>query len=169
MKEDVVMENNRAKNISDEPNEFQSYECLNHFRTPLIKEIIRTLEIPCSSKGLDAGCGLGFTTRLLVEMNSKSIQLTGMDISNDCIEYASTRYQANNIQYVKGDVNSMPFNDQKALKILFHMLWDESDSILNERERKLFSALTNEQSDQYILHDPNYCGFYTYTLFKGIK
>ena len=279
------MEDDRAKNISGEPNEFQSYECLNHFRVPVITDIIRSLVIPLNSTGLDVGCGNGFVTKLLWKNTDKSIRITGMDISKEIIEYAKSNHQTDKIHFIRGDINILPFNDQsfdwvwsmdtiwpgpkkfdcpsedplplikeihrvikpggsiflsywssqkllpgyplleaklntsssatapftestrpenhmmnagkwlhnmnfrdintktfigninpslskndqKALKILFQMLWDKSDSVLNEEERKLFSALTDEQSNRYILHDPNYCGFYTYTLFTGVK
>ena len=106
------MENNRVKNISGEANEFESYECLNQFRTPLIEEIIKTLDISGHSKGLDAGCGLGFITRLLAEINGQSIQVTGLDISNENIEYAKSIHQTDEVHFISGDVNMLPFNDQ---------------------------------------------------------
>ncbi len=46
---------------------FEKYHCLTEFRTLLFKRIVKDLHIPQSSTGLDAGCGIGFFTKLLAE------------------------------------------------------------------------------------------------------
>lgn len=60
-------------------------------------------------------------------------------------------------------------NDKMALNILFRMLWGTSQSEVSPQDRKEFSELSDPGSDRYILNDPHYCGFYTYTLFSGDK
>lgn len=69
-----------------------------------------------------------------------------------------------------GDIIA-PFseNDRNALNILFQMFWGESESEVSERDWKDFKRLCDETSDDYILNNQYYYGFYTYTLFKGTK
>lgn len=60
-------------------------------------------------------------------------------------------------------------NDRNALNFLFTMLWGESESEVSEIDWKDFKRICNPDSDDYILNNPHYYGFYTYTVFKGIK
>ena len=49
------------------------------------------------------------------------------------------------------------------------MFWGESKSEITESDWKDFKRLYDPDSDDYILNNQHYYGFYTYTLFKGIK
>lgn len=69
-----------------------------------------------------------------------------------------------------GDIQA-PFseNDRKALAALFQMLWGKAIEEMTIGERTEYSGLCNPQSEKYIINNPFYYGFYTYTLFCGRK
>ena len=60
-------------------------------------------------------------------------------------------------------------NDRNALNILFQMFWGESESEVAEIDWKNFKRLCDPNTDNYILNNQHYYGFYTYTLFRGKK
>lgn len=274
------------ENIIQNPaSELSTYEFLTKFREPLLNFIIKSLHIPSASKGLDAGCGIGYVTKLLAEHVGAKGHVVGLDLSRDFINYAKNNNQTDTIQFIEGDVNSLQFddnsfdwlmsidtvwsgpkelgcpaedplkiieefyrvlkpggsvfilfwssqkllpgypilearlnttasatapfingmkplqhvlngrywlqnaeftyisvktyvgdimaplseNDRTALYILFDMFWGESQSEVSEDDWKDFKRLCDQSSDDYILNNKYYYGFYTYTLFKGIK
>ncbi len=269
------MEENRIEN------EISTYICLNQFREPLLKKIIKLLEFPVGSTGLDAGCGIGFITNLLAETIGPTGQVIGLDFSKDYIQYAQRKYQ--NIKFKEGDIKTLPFPDntfdwiwsadtvwvgpkelgcpsdnpftiineyrrvvkpsgsiillfwssqkllpgypfleaclnatssgtapfqsdmdpifhilnckhwliesglndvsaktylydinaplneevRKALLILFDMLWGESKLEINESDWEKYSILIDPNSENFIINNPQYYGYYSYTVFKG--
>jgi len=279
------MENKIKNTIQNYETEISTYECLSKFGEPLLNSIIKSLSIPAESHGLDAGCGIGFVTKLLAKTVRENGHVIGLDLSKDFIHYAKNNNQTNNIQFIEGNVNSLQFddnsfdwvwskdtvwpgqiklgcpsedpikiikefnrvikpggcifllfwssqkllagypilearlnttssatapfikgmkptnhilnarywlqkadfndilvntylgdiiapfseNDRNALNILFQMFWGESESEVSERDWKDFKRLCDETSNDYILNNQYYYGFYTYTLFKGTK
>ncbi len=66
------------------------------------------------------------------------------------------------------DINApLNQNDKKALKFLFDMLWYAGKTELNETDWKNYLRLTDSNSKDFILNNPYYCGFYSYTVFTG--
>jgi hypothetical protein len=59
--------------------------------------------------------------------------------------------------------------DRDVLNYLFQMFWGESESEISEIDWNEFKRICDPNSDDYILNNQHYYGFYTYTLFKGIK
>jgi ubiquinone/menaquinone biosynthesis C-methylase UbiE len=279
------MEPEKENTIKTIELEIATYECLNKFREPLVNSIIKSLHIPAESKGLDAGCGIGYVTKLLAEHVGEKGRVIGLDLSSDFIHYAQTNNPTATIQFIEGDVNSLPFdgnsfdwlisidtvwpgpkelgcpaedplkiinefyrvlkpegsvfilfwssqkllpgypilearlnttssatapfikgmkpmqhilngrywlqnagftaisvktyvgdiiaplseNDRTALTILFEMFWENSRSEVSEDDWNDFKRLCDPCSDDYLLNNQYYYGFYTYTLFKGIK
>jgi ubiquinone/menaquinone biosynthesis C-methylase UbiE len=271
--------------MANENNEITVYKCFTKFREPLLKSIITSLKIPIGSNGLDAGCGIGSITKILSESVGKNGHLIGLDLSKDFIRYAKNNNKTNNIQFMEGDINSLPFddnsfdwvwsadtiwpgpkesgyavedplkivkdfyrvikpggsvfilfwssqkllpgypileaklnttssatapfitgmnplhhilngkywlekvsftdilvktyladiaaplneNDQNALIVLFQMFWGEAESEIGKDDWEDFNRLIDPNSSDYILNNRHYHGFYTYTLFKGIK
>ena len=64
-----------------------------------------------------------------------------------------------------------PFNenDINALLFLFEMLWGSAKSEIDEKDWNAFKEITNPSSSDYVLKNKFYYGFYTYTLFTGVK
>ena len=52
----------------------------NPLRAPLLRAIIQALQLPAGSCGLDAGCGIGLQTLLLLEAVGPDGQVTGLDL-----------------------------------------------------------------------------------------
>ena len=92
------------------------HQCLSKFRKPLIEQMIADNPIVMQGSGLDAGCGIGHFTNLLLEASDHAAQMTGLDISNDFIEYAKCQYP--DIYFSTGDVTQLPFKDRK-----FDWIW----------------------------------------------
>ena len=279
------METEIENNTPNFERELSTYECLTKFREPLLNFIIKSLHIPAGSKGLDAGCGIGYVTKLLAEHVGENGHVIGLDKSKDFIHYAKNNNKTATIQFIEGDVNSLQFddnsfdwlmsidtvwpgqkelgcpaedplkiirefyrvlkpggsvfilfwssqkllpgypileaqlnttssatapfiqgmkplqhilngrywlqnaeftdilvktyvgdiiaplseNDRNALHVLFEMFWGESQSEVSEDDWKDFKRLCAPGSDDYIFNNKHYYGFYTYTLFKGVK
>lgn len=275
---------NEIDTINQNLNTIENYICLSEFRRPLFNLIIKSLDFPNGSKGLDAGCGIGFYTRILAESVGMDGNVIGLDLSKDFITYAN-KNQAQNIQFEVGDINSLRFKDKifdwiwsadtvwpgpkelgcptedpitiikefyrvlkpggmliilfwstqkflpgypllearlnttsgatapfingmspinhimnakhwlkklgfrdisaktfladinapldkntrNALSIFFQMLWGESEGQLSTEKWNEFKRLCDTNSDDNILNNHYYYGFYTYTLFKGVK
>ena len=57
---------------------------------------------------LDAGCGTGYGTAYLAESAERVI---GLDASEDALDYARRRYRGDNVEFLRGDLHSLPFAD----------------------------------------------------------
>lgn len=64
-----------------------------------------------------------------------------------------------------------PFSREmhRALLDLITMRWGRSPDKIPAGDRELYHSLTDPGSRNFILDDPEYYGFFTYTLFTGIK
>jgi SAM-dependent methyltransferase len=60
---------------------------------------------------------------------------------------------------------AQPIRD--ALLSLIQMRWLEAEKELNREDRRLFQQITDPVSPEFILDQPDYYGFYTYTLFRA--
>lgn len=87
----------------------------NPLREPLIVEIIESLGLPAGSHGLDAGCGIGLQTLLLLDAVGLNGHVTGLDLLPELLAYASNVVQqaelTRQISLRQGDVNQLPFED----------------------------------------------------------
>jgi demethylmenaquinone methyltransferase/2-methoxy-6-polyprenyl-1,4-benzoquinol methylase len=85
----------------------------NPLREPVFREVIRSLELPVGSKGLDAGCGIGLQALLLAEAVGPVGHITGLDILPELLvygeEHARKAGYSDRITFRQGDVNSLPF------------------------------------------------------------
>ena len=84
-------------------------------REPLIRAAIQALQLPVGSRGLDAGCGIGFQARLLAEAVGESGHVTGLDLSADMLahaqEYTAQAGFADRVSFKEGNVHELPFED----------------------------------------------------------
>ena len=87
----------------------------NPLREPLLREIIRDLGLPVGSHGLDAGCGIGLQTLLLLDAIGTNGHVTGLDILPELLEYGRALVAkagvSHQIDFRAGDVNHLPFED----------------------------------------------------------
>lgn len=57
---------------------------------------------------LDAACGAGYGSAILAE---RARRVVGVDVSEDAVSYARSRYAGDNLEFVTADVASLPFPD----------------------------------------------------------
>jgi demethylmenaquinone methyltransferase/2-methoxy-6-polyprenyl-1,4-benzoquinol methylase len=278
------MENNIDNPNQNIASNIPNYICLSEFRKPLFIKIINSLGLTNGSKGLDAGCGIGFYTTFLAESIGEEGIVIGVDLSEDFIRYANKNKRPR-VQFEIGNINSLGYEDnffdwiwsadtvwpgpkdlgcpnedpipiikdfyrilkpggklfllfwssqkflpgypllearlnttssaiapfvngmnpkyhilnakywleksgfkdvtaktfledvnmpldentRKSLNIFFQMLWNQSKNELLENEWKEFKRLCNPNSNEHIFNNQHYYGFYSYTLFQGIK
>lgn len=85
----------------------------NLLREPVIRSVIRHLELPQGSRGLDVGCGSGAQTLLLAEAVRPTGHVVGIDINSEFIEYAQAeadkRNLSNQVTYQPGNMYKIPF------------------------------------------------------------
>jgi demethylmenaquinone methyltransferase/2-methoxy-6-polyprenyl-1,4-benzoquinol methylase len=84
-------------------------------RESLLRSIIQSLQLPCGSRGLDAGCGIGLQTLLLAETVGAQGHITGADILPELLMYGATTIAklglSDRITFREADVNHLPFED----------------------------------------------------------
>ena len=248
---------------------------------PTVRSAIQSLKLPPGSHGIDIGCGIGLSTKVLAEETQPGGTVVGVDISDRILERARQRMGghplADNVVFQIGDMNALPFDRdtfdwacsvdcvgypagnfpsllgeiarvvrpggrvallawssqqilpghtmlearlnaacsayapylqsqppeshflralhwfsesglshpefstfagvvqapltremKTAVASLFEMLWAGSLSNANRRDADLFRRLCSPGSPDFILDDPGYCGFFTYSLFAGV-
>lgn len=112
----------------------------NPLREPLLHKIIQELELPVGSHGLDAGCGIGLQTLLLLRAIGNKGHVTGLDLLPELISFGRNMIEkaglSNQITFREGDVSQLPFEDNS-----FDWVWSadcigypagELESFLNE-------------------------------------
>ena len=94
----------------------------NRLREPIIKSVIKELQLPTGSHGLDAGCGIGFQAMMLAEEIGPAGHVTGLDLSAESLDYAKGIVDqaglSEMVSFQEGDVNQLPFDD-----VLFDWAW----------------------------------------------
>lgn len=87
----------------------------NPLREPLLREIIRSLQLPSGSAGLDAGCGIGLQTLLLAEAVGPGGHVTGLDVAPELLAYGRDLVReagyAERCTFTAGDVAELRFAD----------------------------------------------------------
>jgi demethylmenaquinone methyltransferase/2-methoxy-6-polyprenyl-1,4-benzoquinol methylase len=77
--------------------------------------MVRALQLPEGSRGLDAGCGIGLICPLLAEEVGPSGHVTGLDISAEMLDYGREIVKktglSERISFQEGDVHNLPFED----------------------------------------------------------
>jgi demethylmenaquinone methyltransferase / 2-methoxy-6-polyprenyl-1,4-benzoquinol methylase len=84
-------------------------------RKPTLQTVVQSLQLPCGSNGLDAGCGIGLQTLLLAEAVGPQGHVTGIDILPELPSYGTEIVAqaalSDRILFREGDVSHLPFND----------------------------------------------------------
>lgn len=87
----------------------------NPLREPLLRRVIRDLQLPPGSQGLDAGCGIGLQAMLLAEAIGPTGHVTGLDISPELLRYGEEAVKesgfSERISFQEGDVSNLPFEE----------------------------------------------------------
>jgi ubiquinone/menaquinone biosynthesis C-methylase UbiE len=82
---------------------------------PAYRLVIHTLRLPQGSRGLDAGCGIGYQALLLAEAVGPAGHVTGIDLSPEFLakarEIAKKAGMAEQVFFQEADVSNLPFED----------------------------------------------------------
>ena len=82
---------------------------------PTYRLVIHTLRLPQGSRGLDAGCGIGYQALLLAEAVGPAGHVTGIDRSPEFLakagEIAKKTGMAEQVFFQEADVSNLPFED----------------------------------------------------------
>jgi len=93
----------------------QRLEVSNPLIERTVRSAIQALQLPLGSRGLDAGCGIGFQALLLAEAVGPGGQVTGLDISPAFLRHAEGKVKksglSERISFQQGDVRKLPFDD----------------------------------------------------------
>ncbi|HSL43469.1 MAG TPA: class I SAM-dependent methyltransferase [Anaerolineales bacterium] len=85
----------------------------NPLREPTLRSIIRELELPRGSHGLDAGCGIGLQALLLAEAIGPDGKVYALDLMPELLSYGKELVSkagfGDRITFHAGDVNCLPF------------------------------------------------------------
>ena len=93
----------------------QSLAVTNPLIEPTLRSAIQSLQLPSGSRGLDAGCGIGFQALLLAEAVGPAGHVTGLDLSPEFLlraeEIVKKSGFSEQISFKEGDVSELPFDD----------------------------------------------------------
>jgi len=82
---------------------------------PVVRSIVKALQLPTGSHGLDVGCGIGQPTLALAESVGPAGHVIGVDISTEFVEYAKGLAKVANLSerttFQQGDFNHLSFDD----------------------------------------------------------
>jgi len=82
-------------------------------REPLMKNIIKSIQLPASSYGLDVGCGIGLNTFLLAEELGPEGRMVGLDSEEELLTQARSLLSKSEVNericFEKGDARNLPF------------------------------------------------------------
>lgn len=94
----------------------------NPLREPLLRSVIRALQLPQGSHGLDAGCGTGLQMPLLAESVGTDGHVSGVDLMPGLLAYgeslAAQAGLSERLTFHQGDVSNLPFDDN-----VFDWVW----------------------------------------------
>jgi len=87
----------------------------NSLRESTLHAMIKALQLPKGTQGLDAGCGIGFQCLLLAEEVGPNGHVTGLDISLEILDRGGEIIReaglSERISFQEGDVANLPFDD----------------------------------------------------------
>ena len=93
----------------------QSLLMANPLRESTLRAMIKALQLPDGSRGLDAGCGIGLQCLLLAEEVGTTGHVTGLDVSSEMInrggEIVKEAGLSERISFREGDIANLPFDN----------------------------------------------------------
>ncbi len=103
------------------------------------KAVLEAIPWTGRERVLDVGCGDGKTTAWIAEAFSDG-QVTGVDISESMVQFASSRYARSNLAFCQGDASALPFEEEFDVAVSFstlHWVLDQEAALAS-----IYKALT---------------------------
>ncbi|ANF98443.1 class I SAM-dependent methyltransferase [Paenibacillus bovis] len=88
------------------------------------------LDFVKNKKVLDAACGEGYGTNLISQY---ATHVTGIDISEDSIRWASGTYRSDNTEFIVSDIQTLPLPDHSVDVVVSFETIEHVDSAAQER------------------------------------
>ncbi len=87
----------------------------NFLQEPVMRRVVRALDLPPGSRGIDVGCGIGLQVIMLAEVVGPAGHVTGIDLSPEFLVYARDLAEkagiSEQVSFQEGDMNNLPFDD----------------------------------------------------------
>jgi len=104
------------------------------------KFIFKNIPLNNNSEILECGCGSGNSSLKLARLVKKVILLDNSNTALDCAKRLAGYYQVENVEFVRGDVFSMPFNSDQFdfcwnIGLIEHYNFSEAKQIIKEMSR----------------------------------
>ena len=101
--------------VHDADSYLQSLLVTNPLQEPVMRRVVRALNLPLESHGLDVGCGIGLQVMLLAEAVGEAGHVTGVDLSIEFLAYARSIAEkagiSEQVSFQEGDMNNLQFDD----------------------------------------------------------
>lgn len=101
--------------MTDTKTYIQKLEEFNPLKESIVRSAVQALQIPLGSRGLDAGCGIGYQSLILADEVGPSGHVTGLDLSAEfllCAEKIVEKSDlSDRITFREGNVNNLPFEN----------------------------------------------------------
>ena len=93
----------------------QKLSVFDSLKKPVTRAMVKVLNLPAGSRGLDAGCGIGLQCLLLSEAVEPASHVTGLDISAEMLDYGREIVKnaglSESISFQEGDISRLPFEN----------------------------------------------------------
>ena len=110
----------------------QSLLVTNPLQEPVMRRVVRALNLPPGSRGLDVGCGIGLQAIMLAEAVGPAGHVTGVDLSPEFLVHARDIAEkagiSEQVSFQEGDMNNLPFDDDA-----FDWVWSANSSRIRAR------------------------------------
>ncbi len=101
--------------MTDTNTYMQKLAVTNPLQEPVMRHVVRALNLPPGSRGLDVGCGIGLQAIMLAEAVGAAGHVTGVDLSAEFLDYARSIAEkagiSEQVSFQEGDMNNLPFDD----------------------------------------------------------
>lgn len=106
---------NIAHNNTNTTNYLESLLATDPLREQINGQIVKSLNLPPGSNGLDIGCGIGTQSLMLIDQLGSGGHVTGLDIQPEFLHYGINRVnrekRSSQISFCQGDYHFLPFKN----------------------------------------------------------